>query len=252
MPIPLSWPDCRNVRDLGGLPTADGGRIRESALIRADSLERLTEAGVTAVRSAGIVRIVDLRNVDEAAAAAHPFSAAEFYRLVPMIDPAREPERDKGAERTLAEIYRSSLARNVKSIVEGMAAIADAPDGTVLVHCFAGKDRTGMVVALALSVAGVDDGPIAQDYAYTGECLRDLHDEVLAGINDEALRRKASERMSARPETMLSMLEFARSHFGGAAEYLAAHGMTAAQLERLRERLRDPQQPLGIAPADRA
>jgi|KBSSwiStaDraftv2_1062776.scaffolds.fasta_scaffold81156_3 protein tyrosine/serine phosphatase len=240
MPKPLTWPDCRNVRDLGGLTTADGVPIRAGALIRADSLERLTAEGMAAVRAAGIVRIVDLRNVDEAEAGLHPFrETAELYRLIPMIDPAREPERDKSAERTLADIYRSSLIRNAKSIVDGVAAVADAPDGAVLVHCFAGKDRTGMVVALALSVAGVADEQIAADYAYSDECLQDWNTTILADITDEALRRKALERMSARPETMLALLGFARERFGGAAEYLAAHGMSPSQLERLRARLRD-------------
>lgn len=244
MPIPLSrrleLPDCRNVRDLGGLPTAGGGRIRERALIRADSLERLTSSGAEMLRELKIVRIVDLRNVDEAAAAPHPFVTEEaMYRLIPMIDPAREPERNKDEERTLADIYRSSLTRNVKSIVEGVAAIADAPDGTVLVHCFAGKDRTGMIVALALGVAGVPDEAIVADYAYSDECLREWNTEVLAEISDEALRRKAIERMSARPETMASLLEFARLEYGSVTEYLAAHGMSPEQLERLRRRLRD-------------
>jgi protein-tyrosine phosphatase len=242
MPTPLSWPDCRNVRDLGGLPVAGGGRIRENALIRADSLERLTDEGAELLRKAGVVRIVDLRNVDEAAAATHAFvTDAELYRLIPMIDPAREPERDKRAERTLADIYRSSLARNVKSIVDGVGAIADAPDGPVLVHCFAGKDRTGMVVALVLSVAGVADELIAQDYAYTEECLSEWRDSTLAGIADEQTRRTVLDRMSARPETMLSMLEFARTKYGGVPQYLAAHGMSPGSIQRLRDRLRDPE-----------
>jgi protein tyrosine/serine phosphatase len=240
MPKPLAWPDCRNVRDVGGLATADGVPIRAGALIRADSLERLTDDGIAAVRAAGIVRIVDLRNVDEAEAGVHPFrDATELYRLIPLIDPAREPERDKSSERTLAAIYQSSLVRNAKSIVEGVAAVADAPDGAVLVHCFAGKDRTGMVVALALSVAGVSDEEIAADYAYSDECLQEWNVSMLAEITDEALRRKAMDRMSARPETMLALLDFARTRYGGAAQYLAAHGMSPEQIARLRLRLRD-------------
>ncbi len=230
------------MRDVGGLPTADGSSIRERALIRADSLERLTAAGAARVREAGIVRIIDLRNVDEAAAAPHPFvSANGLYRLIPMIDPAREPERNKSQERSLADIYRSSLARNSRSILEGVTAIADAPDGTVVVHCFAGKDRTGMVVALALSVAGVADEVIAADYAASDECLSEFNALILAEIAEETLRRKAIERISARPETMLSLLSYARSTWGGVPEYLAAHGMTPASLQRLRDRLREPE-----------
>ncbi|GIH11145.1 protein-tyrosine-phosphatase [Rhizocola hellebori] len=224
------------MRDLGGLPTASGGRIREGALIRADSLTRLTEDGVAQVKAAGVRRIVDLRNVDEATD--HPFaSELDLYRLAPLIDPAREPDRNKSAERSLADIYCSSLERNTRSIVEGVTAIADAPDGTVVVHCAVGKDRTGMMVALVLSVAGVPDEVIAEDYALSTECLRADHEEILASITDEALRRKAVERMSSRPETMTTLLSFVRQRWGGVAEYLQAHGITADQLSRLHARL---------------
>lgn len=240
MPTPLSWPDCRNVRDLGGLPTTDGFRVRSNALIRADSLERLTPEGVTIVKAAGMRRIVDLRNVAEAGA--HPFSAdASLYRLIPLIDPAREPSRNRSAEQTLADIYRSSLVRNARSIVEGVAAIADAPDGPVVVHCAVGKDRTGMTVALALSVAGVSDEDIAADYAESERCLQADFATWLAEVTDEAHRRRVTERMSCRPETILAFLEHARKRFGSVAGYLTEHYMEADLLERLRLRLREPQ-----------
>jgi protein tyrosine/serine phosphatase len=224
------------VRDLGGLPTASGGRIREGALIRADSLSRLTEEGVAVVKAAGVRRIIDLRNVEEAAD--HPFATElDLYRLAPLIDPAREPDRNKSAERSLAEIYCSSLERNARSIVEGVIAIAEAPPGTVVVHCAVGKDRTGMIVALVLSVAGVADEVVAQDYAASTDPLRADHEEILASITDDALRRKTLERMSSRPETMAILLSFVRERWGGAAQYLRAHGVTEAQLEALRARL---------------
>ncbi len=245
MPTPLSWPDCRNVRDLGGLPTASGGRIREGALIRADSLARLTEEGVALVKAVGVRRIVDLRNVDEATD--HPFATElDLYRLAPLIDPAREPDRNKSAERGLADIYCSSLERNHRSIVEGVTAIADAPDGTVVVHCAVGKDRTGMIVALVLSVAGVPDEVIAQDYAASTECLRADHEEILASITGDAQRRKAQERMSSRPETMTILLQFVRERWGSAAGYLREHGVTDEQLDRLRARL--VEQSASVAP----
>jgi protein tyrosine/serine phosphatase len=224
------------VRDLGGLPTASGGRIREGALIRADSLTRLTDDGIALVKAAGVRRIIDLRNVEEATE--HPFATElDLYRLAPLIDPAREPDRNRSAERSLAAIYCSSLERNARSIVEGVVSIAEAPPGTVVVHCAVGKDRTGMSVALVLSVAGVPDEVVAQDYAASTECLRADHEEILASITDEALRRKALERMSSRPETMAILLSFVRERWGSAEQYLKTHGVTGDQLGSLRARL---------------
>jgi protein tyrosine/serine phosphatase len=70
----LDWPDCQNVRDLGGLPTADGGRIRSGALIRADSLQFLSADGVDAVRRAGVSRVLDLRADSEVGMFPTPFT----------------------------------------------------------------------------------------------------------------------------------------------------------------------------------
>ncbi|HVX43381.1 MAG TPA: tyrosine-protein phosphatase, partial [Mycobacteriales bacterium] len=119
----LDWPDCLNVRDVGGLPTRDGGRIRPNALIRADSLDRLTDSGIAACRAAGVGRIIDLRRSTEAGARRHPFAEEEFYRNVPVQDPA-DPDHEW---LTLAEIYIAMLDLRPTFFAEVMAAIADAP-----------------------------------------------------------------------------------------------------------------------------
>lgn len=235
----ISWPDCRNVRDLGGLPTTDGGTIRENALIRADSLDRLTDDGLLAVKRSGVSRIVDLRNIDEAALLPHPFAEDEIYRLIPLIDPRREPSRTRGAERTLATIYCDSLDRNARCIVGGLAAIADAPEGAVVVHCAVGKDRTGMIVALALSLAGVSDKVIAEDYALSGDCLREEFDDLIAGMDKGPDLDRLLERMSCRPETMQQMLTHAQATYGDIRGYVLQHGLGEERLARLRGRLRD-------------
>ncbi|MGI8530465.1 MAG: tyrosine-protein phosphatase [Geodermatophilaceae bacterium] len=89
----MDWPGCANVRDVGGLPTTDGGRIRSGTLIRSDSPHWLTERGCAAVRSAGVRRILDLRSTEEAELDPSPFAGEAAYRLLPLIDPAREHER---------------------------------------------------------------------------------------------------------------------------------------------------------------
>lgn len=234
----LHWPDCENVRDLGGLPTVDGGYIRHRALVRADSLHRLTPAGLAALRGYGISRIIDLRSEREAGDLPGPLASDPRYRLLPLVDPRADEQRDPAAETTIEAVYRGSALRNVRNIVAGIAAIADAPAGPVLVHCVAGKDRTGMMVALALRVAGARDGAIAADYAYTAVCLRDRFAAELAGAGDEAARQRLREGQSSHAATILGMLAHLDERYGDVPRYLLAHGVSADQLSRLRQRLR--------------
>lgn len=239
----LNWAGCANVRDLGGLPTKDGDHIRTGALIRSDSPHWLTEQGCAALRSSGVRRILDLRSEDEAELDLSPFSdpahAEPAYILLPLIDPAREHERERDTERSHAAIYIGSLSRNGERIAAGLATIADAPDGAVLVHCHAGKDRTGIVVALALRLAGVAPGVIAADYALSADCLRERHDADLARIAAESDREELRALQQSEPETILAMLAAVDGQHGGVSEYLRQHGLCAQQQDRLLARLRD-------------
>jgi protein tyrosine/serine phosphatase len=236
IPGQLDWPECVNVRDLGGLPVAGGGRTRGRALVRADSLQHLTPEGLAAARAYGVTRVVDLRGEPEAAKFPTPYAADPAYRLRPLVNPLAERHRDQGAETTLAAVYRASLTRNAANIVAGLAAIADAPPGPVVVHCAAGKDRTGMIVALALRAAGVGDDAIAADYAHTESCLVGRTAAWLAAT-PEPDRERAAHWLRADPETIREMLDELDSGYGGVEAYLDRHGMPAAQVAALRERL---------------
>lgn len=234
----LPWPDCRNVRDVGGLPTTDGGTVRVGALVRGDSPHRLTSDGVAAFHEYGIHRVIDLRSAEEAEAAPGPFADDPIYQLRPMIDPQQEVHRDAVAESTLELTYRASLVRNASHIVAGIGAIADAPDGGVFVHCASGKDRTGMIVALALRVAGVVDAAIAADYAYTSVCIGDLVERALTAARSDAERARIGEVWRSPPEAILAMLDRVDADFDGAEGYLRSYGLSVGQVERLRDRLR--------------
>jgi protein-tyrosine phosphatase len=232
----LHWPGCRNVRDLGGLPVAGGGSTRPGALIRSDSLDRLDPDGILAFAEHEVSLILDLRGQNEVDLRPHPFADDPRYRLMPMIDPQRRGAGDRPAVRTLGMIYRSSLDRNARCIVDSVAAVADAPAGGVVVHCAVGKDRTGMVVALILSALGVPDEAIAQDYELSAECLREEFEVIIASLDGKE-RARVAERMSSRRETILEMLAYARSHYGGAEGYLLSHGLGSDRLGRLRGRM---------------
>lgn len=229
----LTWPNCRNVRDLGGLPAADGGRISPGALIRADRLSRLTPDGMAAVEAAGVSRIVDLRRPAECAERPSPFATQPSYRNVPVQEQADVEDMPD----TLDDFYLTMLDRRPHLFTAAVAAIADAPPGGVVVHCHIGKDRTGVIVALALTVAGVPADVVADDYAYSAVRLAEAKERELASTSDEARRHRLVELWSARPETIGAALTHLATEYGGVERYLADGGLTTAQLDRLRARL---------------
>jgi protein-tyrosine phosphatase len=259
------WRKCRNVRDLGGLPAHGGGLTRRDALIRADTLDRLSDHGITQVKDAGVARIVDLRSPGEASGVMHPFHADSTYQMVPFIDERRDHERDPAAEHTLADLYRGSVDRNARRIAAAVTAIATAPEGAVVVHCASGKDRTGMLVALVLDVMGVPRSLIADDYAVSERCLgvtpgstgtaspttataasvttspritTTASVTTSPGHDNSVDPQPRKEWMSrAHPSTILETLEHVDRRHGGVHAYLSAGGVSPTQLDELRSRL---------------
>ncbi|SCE86814.1 tyrosine-protein phosphatase [Micromonospora mirobrigensis] len=200
----LRWPDLRNARDLGGLPTVDGGRIRERALIRTDNHGRLVPAGIDAIRSYGVTRVIDLRWGWEAAKYPSPLAGDERYRLIPAcFDPTGDEEIPPDSYRLMADTSRGRLAA-------ALTAVAEAPPGGVVLHCHAGRDRTGLVAALALHVAGVAVESIAADYALTE---------------------------NSPPEMMVNTFAHLQARYGGVDEYLVGCGLAPGQLAGIRARL---------------
>ena len=199
-----AWEGCLNGRDVGGLPASNGRRIRFGALLRSDSHSRLTAGGIAAVRAAGIGRILDLRWARETELEPSPFAGDPMYRNEPLIAELAE----QGT--TMPDAYRFLLDDNQRRIAEVFVRLGDAPPGPLAVHCSAGRDRAGVLVALALSVADVPPASIAADYARTDGCSGD---------------------------TILRTLNHLDTRHGGARAYLLTGGVTPAQLEQVRNRL---------------
>jgi protein-tyrosine phosphatase len=107
----------------------------------------------------------------------------------------------------------------------------------VLIHCLAGKDRTGIAVALLLGVAGVDDAQIAADYALSEAALADERAAALAAAPDDEARARIERGYDASAETMLATLAHLEARHGGAEAYLVRAGLSDADLQRIRERL---------------
>jgi protein-tyrosine phosphatase len=231
----LRWDNLLNARDVGGLP-AGGRQTRFAALVRSDSLRRLTPDGQAALLAYGVTTIVDLRSPRELLAAPSPLADHPGYLSMSFMEDGSlgAPSRFESA----SENYLAWLATHAAGIAAILQGIAEAPPGGVLVHCAAGKDRTGVVVALLLSVAGVDRDAIAEDYALSiwwNEGVRD-EDEIATGP-DAAERLRDRRIFYPRRENMIAMLaELDRRH-GGVDRYLSAIGVGADVRERLAARL---------------
>ena len=158
----LRWDACYNARDLGGLPTRDGARTRRGALIRADSVGRLTERGRAALEAYGVRTIIDLRFGVEVRDDPSPFTdhATIIAHNLPLNPNDVAVTRSLATQRGSALPYPATvnvayLATHQPQIAAVMRAIADAPEGGILFHCHAGRDRTGLIAALLLALVGV-------------------------------------------------------------------------------------------------
>jgi protein-tyrosine phosphatase len=239
----LDWEGGLNARDLGGYATEDGRETRWGAVVRSAALATLTEAGRAALADYGVRAIVDLRLPDELAREPNPFAEPGdhgiAYTNVSILDPAAGFPPDTV---TLAENYLWSLEQFRGLMAAAVAAVARAPEGGVLIHCAAGKDRTGLVSAMLLGTVGVPAATIADDYALTAELLRARDLEWLEnGPGERAEREAMLARFAPTAQVMLEVLDRLGERYGGVEPYLLAGGVSRGDLARLRERLLAPE-----------
>lgn len=214
------------------------GATRYGVLLRSDTLCRLTERGLRAFTTAGVGTVIDLRSADELVDDPNPLSASGSVRYLNL---PLHNEGDKAAivriasYIALSEMYRLILTRFGPQIAVIVDAVATA-DPAVVVHCYAGKDRTGLVIALILAVVGVENGLIAADYAASHHRLAVPRDARI-GAAPLAERVLREHRLGAEAKTMLEVLAWLETEHGGAEAYLLAAGTGHAILDRLRQRL---------------
>ena len=245
----LAWEGCLNVRDLGGHPTADGGKTRYGAIVRSDSVSQLSDAGWKALFDYGIRTVLDLRGDHEReddppaelpVEVLHvPFMEAnerEWEEIGEEIDAAVAAAPDVTA--STRDVYLIFLERFAHNVAAAVKAVANAPEGGVVVHCVGGKDRTGLLTAFLLHLAGVSAEDIAADYALSEERLRPRHEGWFAAAeSDEELERL--QRIAQTPAgSMLGVFEALDERYGGVAGYLRSAGVSDEELALVRARLR--------------
>ena len=189
-------------RDLGGIRTTDGRTIRPGALVRARSLDDLTEDGWAALHDRGVRTLIDLRNDDERSAAPAPPGITAVH--VPLDGSDREFWDEWAADWRFGTpvYYAPHIARFPERSLAVLTAIAYARPGGVLYHCMGGRDRTGMITMLVLALVGVAPEDIAADYELSAAPVRRRRGGQRGphARGHDGARRAAAHAGAGRPE----------------------------------------------------
>ncbi len=224
-----------NVRDLGGYPTHDGRTTRWRTLLRADSLHRLSPQGQEHLLQWGLRTVIDLRRSDELQKAPNVFAASTqvTYRHQSLLS---EGPTSRPLPTTLVDTYRIILEERQQALLTTLQALATQDLLPAIFHCTAGKDRTGLLSALLLGIAGVSDDVIIEDYALSSHYL-------VGPYLDEARRRAElfgfsyDFQVQCIPDFMRTTLEYLTARYGGIVAYIRSIGLRDTEIARLQASL---------------
>ena len=234
-----------NVRDLGGYPTLDGRLTRWGRFLRADGLHALTAESQDALIDYGVGTAVDLRLTREVEWRPNVLAArpeVSYHRVNVLGDEYLEADFPEVGEpaRRLVGIYTMVLDERQPALRQALGLLAGAGESGAVYNCTAGKDRTGIVSALLLGLAGVPHETIVEDYALSARFLLDRYMDLLA--SGEMRTERPPEEITWRtyrdefcPQSaMLSVLAHLDSRYGGVESYVREIGVTPAEIEAIR------------------
>jgi protein tyrosine/serine phosphatase len=235
-----------NFRDLGGYATASGGMTRRGRVFRSDSLSYLSDRDVEALRAeVGVRTVIDLRAGHEVEEFGHgPLTAHVRHLHLPIVDTTRDPPTPRRLIRRapkfqrLEEIYGFMLREYADRFGDVLRVIADAKNHPLVFHCAAGKDRTGLVAALVLSLCDVADDLIVSDFAFTESRMPEIIARHTARAEEgSADAEVAAQQYGAQAATMHAVLESLRDEFGSVDAYVATAGLAEGDVAALRAAL---------------
>lgn len=226
-----------NLRDLGGLPSDSGKSIARNQFFRSDSPHALDRIGQQQLINLGVQTVIDLRYENECTRLPNPLARApevSYYNIPLMVDGVIEHNAEDLTH--LGAFYRY-LLHNSQSAFATVFTTMAAQTGAVLFHCQVGKDRTGVVAALLLHLAGTPTQHIVDDYVATATHITPLLPE-LRKHRPERINSEQYERLlDARAEFMHEFLHELTARYGSASDYLQHIGVSTAQINTLRNKL---------------
>jgi protein-tyrosine phosphatase len=231
-----------NFRDLGGYAAEEDQRTRWRVLFRADGLGELTEADLSVLRTLGIRTVIDLRSGTELERGrfdvdAHPV-AFHHFPFIEQLPDAEEFDRRPGL---LGSQYEEILRDAGPQILAALEVLATPDALPAVFHCTAGKDRTGVLSALVLTLLGVDEPTVVADYALSGEAMLRLRAKLIVKYPEgRETIENIDEVFSAEPAQMEVLLDHLRDQYGSAENYLAGLGARVDLVEALRTALLEP------------
>jgi protein-tyrosine phosphatase len=209
-------------------------------LVRSDNLRSLTAAGQEAMVAYGVTDVIDLRSESEVASSPSPFATpqpfagpAPTYTHLPLVDDSTMRKLAEAPD--MFDRYLMMLDHRADAFREIFTALART-EGAAVFHCFAGKDRTGMVAAMSLALAGVDVDSIARDYAETDSQMATRYEEWLAAAPPEQLEEMRQD-LRCPPERIVAVMERLDEKWGGVEGYLTTTGVSQADISQLRWKL---------------
>lgn len=221
--------NIENCRDLGGYPSKYGC-TKFKRFIRGGTVDRPTETDIEKLKALNVTTVIDLRGdfefINQPNGTERLTDNVEHISLYEM-----NVAEAKGMKKALTEVYEYIIDNYKENVCKALKFVADAPDGAVFYHCFLGKDRTGILSMLLLTIAGVEEDDIVADYQLTYTYL-----EKYMCTHADTLWDTDPENHYSLPQTMRSLLAYIKNKYGSVEDYIRKIGISDRDKEKIRKR----------------